>query len=114
MSAFALILSALPALAGEPPAAIDGTTESTFRQSHARIVEQLSMEDRYQFALAELVMLSNYHCLQPKPSPSSDFVARVLGGQADLASCRRELHGLTFADVMARAYPDDTQRPPGE
>lgn len=114
MLVLALILSTPPALAGESPAVIDGTTEETFSLSHARVVEQLSPEDRYRFALAELVMLSDYHCLQPKTPPSDDFVSRLLGGEADLASCRRELHGLTAAGVMARAYPDASKRPTDE
>ena len=109
-----LMLLVPPALAAEPPSAIDGTTESSFRLSHARVVGQLSSDDRYRLALAELVMLSKYHCLQPKPSPNDDFVVRVLGGQVDLASCRRELHGMTFADVMTRAYPGEEQVPPGQ
>jgi len=77
-----LILPMPPALvAAEPPAAIDGTTESSFRLTHARIVGQLTPDDRYRLALAELVMLSNYHCLQPKPSPNDDFVVRLFGGR---------------------------------
>jgi len=103
-----------PALAAEPPAAIDGTTESSFRLTHARVVGQLSLDDRYRLALAELVMLSNYHCSQPRPSPNDDFVVRLLGGLVDLTSCRRKLHGMTFADVMTHAYPDEAQVPTGQ
>jgi len=109
-----LIMPMPPALAAEPPAAIDGTTESSFRLTHARVVGQLSLDDRYRLALAELVMLSNYHCSQPRPSPNDDFVVRLLGGLVDLTSCRRKLHGMTFADVMTHAYPDEAQVPTGQ
>lgn len=57
------------------------------------------------FTLAEAIVLSPKGCLTTKPVPDQPFLTNAFGGQADLSTCRKELHGLTFKDIMSLAYP---------
>ena len=84
---------------------IDGSSSAAFERSHAAVVAALSPEERLQFSLAELVVLSPKGCLTTQPLADQPFLNGTLGGQADLGPCRKELHGLTFKDVMRLAYP---------
>lgn len=84
---------------------IDGSSEAAFERSHVAVVASLSSEDRMRLSLAELIVLSPKGCLATKPFPGQPFLDEALGGQADLSSCRTELHGLTFKDIMVLAYP---------
>ena len=84
---------------------IDGSSPAAFEHSHAAVVSSLSPEDRIRLSLAELIVLSPKGCLTTKGLPDQPFLSETLGGQADLSSCRKELHGLTFKDIMSRAYP---------
>ena len=84
---------------------IDGSSPAAFERSHAAVVAALSPEERLQLSLAELVVLSPKDCLTTKPLPDQPFFNEALGGQADLSPCRKELHGLTFKDIMRLAYP---------
>ncbi|WP_371184322.1 hypothetical protein [Xanthomonas sacchari] len=85
---------------------IDGRSRATFERSHATVVAALSPEDRMRFSLAELIVLSRQGCLTSKSPASKPLINEILGGQADLASCRKELNGLSFKDIMTLAYPD--------
>jgi hypothetical protein len=84
---------------------IDGSSYAAFQRSHAAVISALSPQDRMRFTLAELIVLSPKGCLATKPIPNQPVLNKVLGGQADLSACRKELHGLTFRDVMKQAYP---------
>ena len=84
---------------------IDGSSQAAFERSHAAVNASLSPEDRMRLTLAELIVLSPKGCLTTKPLPDQPFLSESLGGQANLSSCRKELHGLTFKDIMSRAYP---------
>jgi hypothetical protein len=84
---------------------IDGSSLAAFEHSHAALIASLSPEDRVRLTLAELIVLSPKNCLTTKPLPGQPFLNNYLGGQADLSSCRKELHGLTFKDIMSQAYP---------
>lgn len=84
---------------------IDGRSDAAFDQSHARLVESLSPEDRLRLILAEGVLLAPRGCLTLEPIPDNAALNEVLGGQAVMRSCRRELHGLSFQDIVMRAYP---------
>lgn len=83
---------------------IDGSSQIAFERSHAVLIAALSPEDRIRLALAELIVLSPKGCLTSKPIAEQPFL-NTLGGRADMSSCRKELHGLTFKDIMSRAYP---------
>ncbi|WP_167522052.1 hypothetical protein [Xanthomonas sontii] len=85
---------------------IDGMSPAAFEHSHAAVVEALSPEDRVRLSLAELIVLSRQRCLTLKSSASPALINKILGGQADLESCRKELNGLSFKDIMTLAYPD--------
>lgn len=84
---------------------IDGSSETAFERSHAAVVAALSPEDQLRLSLAELIVLSPRGCLTTKPHVDQPFLGETLGGQADLSRCRKELHGLTFKEIMNRAYP---------
>jgi hypothetical protein len=79
---------------------IDGSSALAFQRSHAAVVASLSREDQMRLALAQLIILSGRDCLTTKPIAGQPFLSEALGGQADLSSCRKELHGLTFRDIM--------------
>ena len=84
---------------------IDGSSEAAFERSHAAVVAALSPEERLKLSLAELIVLSPKGCLNTQPLAEQSFLNETLGGQTDLSSCRKELHGLTFKDIMGLAYP---------
>lgn len=84
---------------------IDGSSDAAFEKSHAVLVESLSPENRLRLSLAEAIVLSPASCLKIMQSPDQTLLNEAFGGQADLKSCRKELNGLTFKDIMARAYP---------
>ena len=84
---------------------IDGSSDAAFDRSHARLVESISPQDRIRLSLAELIILAPLGCLSRKPIPRQPFLTKSLGGQARLRSCRKELDGQTFKDIMSRAYP---------
>jgi hypothetical protein len=84
---------------------IDGSSPSAFERSHSALVVSLSPEDQMRLSLAELIVLSPKGCLTHKPLPGRPILDDTFGGQADLSPCRKELHGLTFNDIMHQAYP---------
>ncbi|MGY0613403.1 hypothetical protein [Luteimonas sp. A501] len=84
---------------------IDGNSQAAFERSHAAVIAALSAEDRLRLSLAELIVLSPKGCLTTKSLAGQPFLNETLGGQADLSPCRKELHGLTFKDIMDLAYP---------
>lgn len=85
---------------------VDGSSKASFERSYAAVLASLSPQDQLRLSLAQLIVLSPKGCLTTKPVPGKAFISESLGGQADLASCRKELHGLTFNDIMRLAYPD--------
>jgi hypothetical protein len=84
---------------------IDGSSDAAFDRSHVRLVDSISPQDRMRLSLAELIVLAPLGCLSPKPIARQPFLTKSLGGQASLRSCRKELDGQTFKDIMSRAYP---------
>jgi hypothetical protein len=90
---------------------IDGSSQAAFERTHAAVIASLSPEDRLRLAQAEAVFLSNKGCITNK-----SILDKYFGGQSDLSTCRRELNGLTFKDIMNRAYlqvQQDGGGPPG-
>ncbi|HEU4670857.1 MAG TPA: hypothetical protein VFR91_09110 [Dyella sp.] len=83
---------------------IDGSSAAAFERSHAAVIASLSPQDRLRLSMAEAAFLSCKGCLSTKPMPDP-FLNTFFGGQADLSTCRRELNGLSFKDIMNRAYP---------
>lgn len=84
---------------------IDGSSDAAFNRSHARLVQSISPQDRMRLVLAEAIVLTPLDCVTSKPFPGQPFLTKALGGQANITSCRKELNGLTFKDIMIRAYP---------
>ena len=84
---------------------IDGSSQAAFERSHAAVTAALSPEDRLRLSLAQLIVLSPKGCLTTKRLADQSFLNETLGGQTDLSPCRKELHGLTFKDIMGLAYP---------
>jgi hypothetical protein len=87
---------------------IDGSSQAAFERTHAALIASLSPEDRLRLSVAEAVFLSHKDCISTKPIPDP-FLNKFFGGQADLSTCRKELNGLTFKDIMSRAYPQVEQ-----
>jgi hypothetical protein len=85
---------------------IDGSSDAAFDRSHARLVESISPQDRMRLSLAELIVLAPLGCLSSQPIPGQPFLTKNLGGEASIRSCRKELHSLTFKNIMSRAYPE--------
>ena len=94
---------------------IDGRSDSAFDESHARLLASLEAEDRMRLLLAEAIILSPRDCLTKEPIPGNSTLNDVLGGQIVLRSCRLELDGLSFKDIMELAYPGGaSSNQPGE
>jgi hypothetical protein len=87
---------------------IDGSSQAAFERTHAAVIASLSPEDRLRLSVAEAVFLSRKGCISTKPIPDP-FLNKFFSGQADLSTCRKELNGLTFKDIMSRAYPQVEQ-----
>lgn len=85
---------------------VDGRSDAAFDESHARLLASLEPGDRMRLLLAEAKVLAPHGCLTKEPIPGNRTLNDVLGGQVVLRSCRRQLHGLSFRDIMALAYPD--------
>jgi hypothetical protein len=85
---------------------IDGSSDAAFDRSHAHLVESISSQDRLRLSLAELIVLAPLGCLSTNPIPGRPFLTKNLGGQASIRCCRKELDGLTFKDIISRAYPE--------
>jgi hypothetical protein len=98
-----LLLLSLSACSSAPT--IDGSSDAAFDRSHARLVESISPQDRMRLSLAEAIVLAPLGCVTSKPIPGQPFLTETLGGQANITSCRKELNGLSFKDIMSRAYP---------
>ncbi|MDQ7758729.1 hypothetical protein RAB70_06220 [Xanthomonas sontii] len=97
-------LAALSANAA-PVVRIDGSSPDRFERSHAELVASLSPQQRLRLSLAEIVYLESRQCLGRRQAHADSFVEHQLGGQVDLAPCRKALHGLGYREIMERSYP---------
>ena len=97
--------SALAGTACSSVQKIDGSSDAAFDGSHARLVDSLSPEDRLRLTLAEGIVLAPLGCLTTEKIAGQRFLTDALGGESVLRSCRKELNGMTFEDIMRRAYP---------
>jgi len=87
--------------------AFDGSSEEAFESSHKALQASLTPEQKLKLSLALLIVLRDNECAkarEPFAGPAS--LTRLFGGQLSLKACRRELHGLSYDDVMLQAYPD--------
>jgi hypothetical protein len=98
-----LLLLGISACSSAPR--IDGSSDAAFDRSHARLVDSISPQDRMRLSLAEAIVLTPLGCATLKPIPGQPFPTKIFGGQANITSCRKELNGLSFKDIMSRAYP---------
>ena len=110
-----LVVSLLCASGCSSVPRIDGRSDSAFDESHARLLASLEPGDRMRLLLAEAIILSPRDCLTKEPIPGNSELSDVLGGQIVLRSCRLELDGLSFKDIMELAYPGGASgNQPGE
>ena len=83
---------------------IDGTSAQAFDSSYAKLLGSLGPEERFKLALAQLVVLAPTGCLASSAPESS--ITRATGvPEADIRPCREQLHGMTYQDIMGKAYP---------
>ena len=83
---------------------IDGTSAQAFDSSYAKLLDSLTPEERLKLALAQLVVLVPTGCVASSTSESS--IALAAGApEADIRPCRQQLHGMTYQDIMGKAYP---------
>jgi hypothetical protein len=83
---------------------IDGTSDVSFRSSHSRLVGALTPQERLKLSLAEAIMLAPLGCATLKPIHGKPELTRILDGESDFSTCRKELNGMTYNSIMKRAY----------
>ena len=83
---------------------IDGTSAQAFDSSYAKLLDSLTPEERLKLALAQLVVLAPTGCLASSASESSITLATGVP-EADIRPCREQLHGMTYQDIVDKAYP---------
>ena len=100
------VMTSLALLAGcSSVARIDGSSDASFEQSHAKLMKSLAPEDQLRLLLAEMLIMEPRGCMTSEPIPGQALLTSVLGGQAVIRTCRKELHGMSFEDIMSLAYP---------
>ena len=83
---------------------IDGTSAQAFDRSYEALVDSLTPEERLQLTWAQLVFLVPTGCVGSKKSES--FITAATGvPEADIRPCREQLHGMTYKDILDKAYP---------
>ena len=83
---------------------VDGRSAQSFTTSHTALVSSLNPEDQLKLTLAELIMLARTGCLEPmKPEDLVSFTPEL--SKFDLEPCRKQMHGMSYSDIMKRAYP---------
>ena len=100
------LLLAIGSVSADAPRIV-GRSDEAFDQSYALLNQALAPEDRLRLRLAVMVQLGPLGCLTTEPIPGDPLMTLVLGGQAVIRTCRHELNGMTFEDIIAHAYPDD-------
>ena len=83
---------------------IDGSSVAAFQSSHARLVEALSPQERLELALAEAMLVAPMNCVTTEPIPGQPGLTRIVGGQANISSCHKQLDGMTYQSIMKQAY----------
>jgi len=91
---------------------IDGTTEISFDSSYAQVIRPLSQGERREFALALLAVLLPDKCLGPEPIVGLTFFPVSTDRAADLRSCRTQLNGKSYADIIGAANEKDRAASP--
>ena len=83
---------------------VDGRSTQSFKTSYAALSNALTPADRLKLTLAELIMLARTGCLEPmKPEDLVSFTPEL--SKFDLEPCRKQMHGMSYSDIMKRAYP---------
>jgi len=83
---------------------VDGRSAQSFKTSYAALSSSLTAEDRLKLTLAELIMLAPTGCLKSmKPEDLVSFAPEL--SKFDLEPCRKQMHGMSYSDIMNRAYP---------
>jgi hypothetical protein len=85
---------------------IDGSSDGSFERSHTKLMQSLTPSDQLRLLLAEGLIMEPRGCLTTEPVPGNPLLTDALGGQAVLRTCRKELDGLSFDDIMLLAYPE--------
>ena len=92
---------------------IDGSSDEAFETTHNRLMESLTYEQKLRFTDAEIAYLRQFPCIQTKePIKDSAFLNEFFGGQFSAKSCRRELDGKSYKDIMKLGanVPKESQR----
>lgn len=84
-----------------PAIRINGSSEEAFHNSHRQLLDSLSPAEKLQLTLAELVYLSPLPCARKQePIPGQPALTAASGGMVSLVSCRYELDGKSFRDIL--------------
>lgn len=82
---------------------IDGTSDASFDSSYAQVIRPLSPQERRQFALALFSVLLPDQCLSPPALLGLTFLPASTERGADLRSCRTQLSGKSYSDIIDAA-----------
>jgi hypothetical protein len=89
---------------------LDGSSDVSFDHSYAAVVRPLSAEDRRQFALALFGILLTEKCLSTNAIIELTFLPVSTDRPADLHTCRAQLNGMSYRDIIESAK--DKERAP--
>src|SRR5258708_8601321 len=82
---------------------IDGSSEASFDSSYSKVVRPLSAGDRRQFALALFSVLLADNCLSGNAIIELTFLPLSTDRPADLHTCRAQLNGKSYRDIIDAA-----------
>ncbi len=92
------------AQAGDMVLRLDGASEAKFVASRAALLASLSAEDRFIYAIAEMIVVISLPCGSVKEPISNPELNEVLGPvQVSPKACRQELDGKSSSDIIATA-----------
>ena len=89
---------------------IDGTSEGSFDQSYAKIVQKLSPQEQRRFALALFTVLLPEKCLSSEAVLALTFLPASPERKAELRTCRAQLNGKSYQDIVEAADAKNTSR----
>jgi hypothetical protein len=98
-----VLLSVAVSACAKEPRRIDGTSDSSFEKSYARVVQPLSAANRREFALALLAVLLPHRCLGTDAVMSLTFLPVSPKDTAGIRPCRELLNGRSFQDITEEA-----------
>jgi hypothetical protein len=97
---------------GTTDARIDGTSETSFDRSYDQVIRPLSPGERRQFALALFSVLLPDKCLGSDAVLELTFLPVSADRTAHLRSCRTQLDGKSYRDIINAANKNGGAGPP--